>query len=108
MVDLIAASWKIRSASRNVPVDYHLGGGVWDWAPIICTRIAAMVSSTDDDAPAFDYELLRRHGLTNQQEGIQLRTFGVGEDLVTYAFEDPPTIEGADMLRLPRSVGVCE
>ena len=48
--------------------------------------------------PAFDYELLRRHGLTNEQEGTQLRTFGAGRYLVTYAFEEPPTIEGADVV----------
>jgi len=34
-------------------------------------------------------------GLTNQQEGIQLRMFDNGRYLITYAFEDPPQIEKA-------------
>jgi hypothetical protein len=46
---------------------------------------------------ALDYELLRRHGLTNQQEGIQIREFGNSRYLVTYAFEDPPQTEGGRM-----------
>ena len=41
----------------------------------------------------FDYELLRRYGLKNEQEGVQLRTFGNGRYLVTYAFEDPPQVK---------------
>lgn len=43
----------------------------------------------------FDYDFLRRYGLSNQQEGIQLRKFGTGRYLVTYSFEDPPGIPGA-------------
>jgi len=98
VVDLIAASWKIRSASRNVPVDYHLGGGVWDWVPEFGRGLQRWYRAPMTEGRAFDYELLRRHGLTNQQEGIQLRTFGAGRYLVTYAFEEPPTIEGANVV----------
>jgi hypothetical protein len=38
--------------------------------------------------------LLREHGLINSQEGVQLRSFGTGRYLVTYAFEPRPVVEG--------------
>lgn len=45
----------------------------------------------------FDYEMLRRYGLKNEQEGIQLRTFGNGRYLVTYAFEELHQIIAANI-----------
>jgi len=45
------------------------------------------------DGRSFDYELLRRYNLTNQQEEVQIRSFGTGRYLVTYAFEEPPQVE---------------
>jgi hypothetical protein len=41
--------------------------------------------------------MLRRYGLKNEQEGVQLRTFGNGRYLVTYAFEEPPQITAANI-----------
>ena len=69
VVDLIAASWKIRSASRNVPADYHLGGSVWDWVPEFGRGLQRWYRAPMTAGRAFNYKLLRRHGLTNQQEG---------------------------------------
>lgn len=93
VVDFIAADWKKLSDSSIVPVDYELGGGVWDWVPEFGSALLQWYPAPMTEGRSFDYELLRRYGLTNQQEGTQQRDFGNGRYLVTYAFEDPPQIE---------------
>jgi hypothetical protein len=45
----------------------------------------------------FDYEMLRRYGLKNEQEGVQIRAFGNGRYLVTYAFEESPQVTAANI-----------
>lgn len=92
-IDFIADDWKGNSDSDIIPVDYHLGGGIWDWVPDFGSRFSRWYPAPMTEGRGFDYELLRRYGLKNQQEGIQLRTFGNGRYLVTYSFEDPPQIE---------------
>jgi hypothetical protein len=92
MVDFIANDWKNHSTSKVIPVDYALGGGKWDWVPEFGEKLTKWYPAVMTQGRSFDYELLRRYGLTNQQEGTQLRTFGNGRYLVTYAFEDPPIV----------------
>ena len=89
-VNFIAKDWKEHSESNIVPVDYRLGGGVWDWVPSFGEKLLPWYPAPMTEGRAFDYELLRRYSLTNQQEGRQLRDFGDGRYLVTYAFEEPP------------------
>lgn len=93
-VDFIAMDWRRRSESNVIPVDYELGGGVWNWVPAFGSGLARWYPAPMTTGRSYDYDLLRRYGLKNQQEGIQLRTFGAGRYLVTYAFEEPPKIEG--------------
>ncbi|MBK9925955.1 MAG: hypothetical protein IPP66_11780 [Anaerolineales bacterium] len=92
-VDFIAKDWKEHSDSNFIPVDYDLGGGKWDWIPTFGDKLSPWYPAPMTIGRSFDYELLRRYGLTNQQEGIQFRTFGGGKYLVTYVFEDPPTVK---------------
>jgi hypothetical protein len=92
-VDFIAKDWEKYSSSNIIPVDYDLGGNKWDWVPKFGRKLTDWYPAPMTQGRSFDYELLRSYGLTNQQEGIQLRTFGNGRYLVTYAFEDPPQIE---------------
>jgi len=89
-IDFIAGDWKQYSDSDIIPVDYDLGGGKWDWVPQFGTALTPWYPAPMTMGRGFDYELLRRYGLTNTQEGTQLRTFGTGRYLITYAFEDPP------------------
>jgi hypothetical protein len=91
-VDFIASDWKNYSGSKIIPVDYDLGGGKWDWIPKFGKKLTKWYSAPMTIGRSFDYELLRRFGLTNEQEGIQLRTFGNGRYLVTYAFENLPQV----------------
>lgn len=93
VVDFIAVDWKKHSNSNIIPVDYDLGGGVWDWVPEFGNALLQWYPAPMTEGRGFDYELLRRYGLTNQQEGTQIRAFGNGRYLVTYAFEDSPQIE---------------
>lgn len=95
--DFIASDWNKSSNSNIIPVDYDLGGGVWDWVPEFGVSLTQWYPAPMTEGRSFDYELRRRHGLTNYQEGVQLRTFGTGRYLVTYAFEDPPQVAGAHM-----------
>jgi hypothetical protein len=92
VVDFIASDWKNHSSSNVIPVDYDLEGR-WGWIPKFGLKLEKWYPAPMTQGRSFDYELLRRYGLTNQQEGIQLRTFGNGRYLVTYAFEAPPQIE---------------
>ena len=93
-VEFIAKDWKNHSDSKIIPVDYDLGGGKWDWVPEFGKKLAKWYPAPMTQGRSFDYELLRRYGLTNQQERTLLRTFGDGRYLVTYAFQDPPLREG--------------
>jgi hypothetical protein len=96
VVDFIASDWKNHSSSNIIPVDYDLGGK-WDWVPKFGLKLEKWYPAPMTQGRSFDYELLRRYSLTNQQEGIQLRTFGNGRYLVTYAFEAPPQIESGEI-----------
>jgi len=97
-IDFIAGDWKQLSNSDIIPVDYDLGGGRWDWVPQFGVALTPWYPAPMTDGRGLDYELLRRYGLTNRQEGIQLRTFGEGRYLVTYAFEDPPQIKDGQII----------
>jgi len=97
VVDFIARDWRRVSNSTIVPVDYKLGGGRWDAIPEVGLVLTQWYSAPMTDGRSFDYDLKRRYGLTNRQEGIQLRTFGTGRYLVTYAFEDKPNIPNANI-----------
>jgi len=92
-IDFIANDWKSHSGSNIIPVDYDLGGGKWDWVPQFGLKLTKWYPAPLTIGRSFDYELLRHYDLTNEQEGIQRRTFGSGRYLVTYAFEAPPQIE---------------
>jgi uncharacterized membrane protein len=94
-VDFIASDWKKHSTAKIIPVDYALGGGVWDWVPEFGISLTQWYSAPMTMGRSFDYEFRREYGLTNYQEGVQLRTFGSGRYLITYAFEKPPQIDGA-------------
>ena len=74
----IAADWKTVSSSPVIPVDYALGGGRWDWVPRFGKRLTRWYSAPMTEGRALDYELLRQYGLSNRQEGIQIRDFGKG------------------------------
>jgi hypothetical protein len=95
-IDFIARDWKEHSDSSIIPVDYDLGGGKWDWVPAFGKALTKWYAAPMTEGRGFDYELLRRYGLKNEQEGVQRRTFGNGRYLVTYAFEEPPQVNAAN------------
>ena len=90
----IAQDWSRSFTSHTIPIDYDIDRGIWDG--ISSTEPAVLLNrwypASLTEGRGFDYEMLRRYGLRNEQEGIQLRTFGNGRYLVTYAFEDPPQV----------------
>jgi len=95
--EFIADDWSKHSESNVVPVDYDLGGGLWDWVSDFGSRFKRWYSAPMTEGRGFDYELLRRYGLVNYQEGIQSRNFGAARYLITYAFEDPPQVADGRM-----------
>jgi len=90
--DFIASDWKKHSNSNIISVDYNLDGEIWYWVPEFGKQLLHWYPAPMTGGRSFDYELLREYGLTNYQEGIQLRTFGNGRYLVTYAFEKKPQV----------------
>ena len=92
VVNFIASDWGEYSGSEIIPVDYNLGGGKWDWVPGFGDKLNHWYTAPMTQGRSFDYELLRGYGLKNRKEGIQLRNFGDGRYLVTYAFENPPQV----------------
>ena len=97
VVKLIAEDWRKHSDSKFIPVDYDLAGGRWGWVPRGGMALAKWYPAPFTEGRAFDYSLKRQYGLTNQQEGTQLRTFGTGRYLVTYAFEDAPEVRNGQI-----------
>jgi hypothetical protein len=91
----IASDWGRFSTSHTIPVDYDIDRGVWQ--DISSTEPALILNrwypASLTEGRCFDYEMLRQYGLKNEQEGVQLRKFGNGRYLVTYAFEDPPQVK---------------
>jgi len=94
LVDYAARDWKAHSMSPEIPIDYDLGGGRWDWITGFGATYLNWYPAPYTIGRAFDYELLRSHGLRNAQEGIQQRTFGTSRYLVTYAFRLAPLLDG--------------
>ena len=97
VVEFIADDWKSRSDSKFVPVDYDLGGGKWDWVSEFGAKLNPWYVAPFTEGRAFDYLLKRQYNLSNLQEGVQIRTFGTGRYLVTYAFENEPKLSGKDI-----------
>ena len=91
-VEFIAEDWLLHSEAESISVDYDLDRGIWNEisATEPAMKLTQWYPSSMTEGRGFDYELLRRYGLKNEQEGVQLRNFGDGKYLVTYAFEDPP------------------
>jgi len=92
LIDFVASDWKKHSKSNIIPIDYDLGGTRWDWVPEFGNLLTPWYPAPMTGGRSFDYELLREYGLTNYQEGVQLRTFGNGRYLVTYVFKKPPQV----------------
>jgi len=88
-VDFIAQDWISKSDEKTIPVDYQLGGGVWNWIPEYGKSYEPWYPAPFTVARVFDYELLRKYELQNSQEGIQMRSVGEGRYLVNYSFEPP-------------------
>jgi len=93
-VDFVAQDWLSVSDDPTIPVDYQLGGQVWDWIPEFGKVLDGWYSAPYTLGRTFDYELLRRYGLKNSQEGVQIRSFGGSRYLLNYAFEPPPQVNG--------------
>jgi hypothetical protein len=93
-VDFIAHDWQSISSSKVIPVDYRLGGK-WEWVPEFGEALTVWYKAPFTTGRSFDFDLLRRYGLRNAQEGVQRRTFGTARYLVTYAFEPAPNPDGS-------------
>jgi len=101
VVDAIAADWTRMGTGSRVPVDYALGGGVWDWVPSFGMGMERWYPAPMTLGRAFDYELLRRHGLSNDQEGRARSPPGSGRYVVSYSSRPPPVVEGRHGMHLP-------
>jgi hypothetical protein len=101
VVDAIAADWTRMGTGSRIPVDYALGGGVWAWVPAYGRGMERWYPAPMTLGRAFDFELLRRHGLSNDQEGRARSPPGAGRYVVSYSSRTPPVVEGRHVLHLP-------
>jgi hypothetical protein len=85
-VDYIARDWRQVSASQSIPVYYDLEGR-WPWINDMGRRMNQWYPAPMTTGRSFDYELLRKYGLSNSQEGVQVRNEGEGGYTITYAFQ---------------------
>jgi hypothetical protein len=97
VVDFVARDWKAISSASHIPVDYQLGGGIWDWVPEFGQYLEKWYPASMTMGRGFDFDLQRKYGLTNWQEGVQLRSFGKGRYLISYAFQPAPNPEGISL-----------
>lgn len=85
-VDFIARDWLQASGSQTIPVYYDLEGK-WPWINDMGRSMNQWYPAPMTIGRSFDYEFLRKYGLTNSQEGVQMRRQNEVRYIVTYAFE---------------------
>jgi hypothetical protein len=85
-VDFIARDWLQASGSQAIPVYYDLEGR-WPWINDMGRSMNQWYPAPMTTGRSFDYELLRKYGLTNSQEGVQVREEGEAGYTITYAFQ---------------------
>ncbi|MEJ2263697.1 MAG: hypothetical protein P8X95_09645 [Anaerolineales bacterium] len=95
-VDFIAQDWLGTSGSRTIPVYYDLEGQ-WPWINDMGDSMNQWYPAPMTFGRGFDYQLLRKYGLTNSQEGVQIRSEDQAVYIVAYVFEhqsvDPPSCQ---------------
>ena len=101
VVDFLAADWRDRGGGGAIPVDYDLGGGTWDWVPEFGRKLERWYPAPMTLGRAFDHELLRRHGLSNAQEGRARAAPGGGRYVVGYLALPPTPIAGHATREIP-------
>jgi hypothetical protein len=88
---------KFHTNNNQIPVKYDVGGGHWDWLEKFGLDYPKIYPGVYSLGRVYDYLLLRRHGLHNLEEGIQLRSSNwnayFNQDifyLIEYSFQKEP------------------
>ena len=97
VVGFIAQDWESVSTSKTVAVTYDLGGNKWNYLPEFGQPLEQWYPAPMTMGRAFDYELRRVYGLSNSQEGIQLRPLFPTRYVVSYAFMPEPVQAGVTL-----------
>jgi hypothetical protein len=85
-IDFIAHDWMARTDDKRIPVSYQHGQG---WVNEFGKQLAPWYPAPMTVGRAFDFELSRVYGLTNSQEGVQVRSSAAARYIVSYAFQRP-------------------
>jgi hypothetical protein len=85
-IDFIAQDWLGASGSQTIPVYYDLEGQ-WPWINDMGDSMNQWYPAPMTIGRSFDYQFLRKYGLTNSQEGVQVRSEDQVVYTVAYAFE---------------------
>ncbi len=90
-ISFIAEDWRANAdkGADKIAVDYDLVGR-WPWVPTFGERIGRYYPAPMTVGRSFDFELERRFGLHNVQEGVQHRSVGKSRYVISYAFRSPP------------------
>jgi hypothetical protein len=91
VVEWIARDWQAQGGGRTVPVRYALASGAFAWIPEFAPRLDRWYPQAMSLGRAFDYELLRRFGMTNAFEGRRQAAAKSAHYVVAYAMDRPPS-----------------
>jgi hypothetical protein len=95
VVDYVANDWNQRNHGDNkISIEYRLEGKKWTWLEGFNKKLPVYYKYISSLGRGFDYELLRRYGLENLQEGKSTRQRGVSDYTVSYTFDKAPKRSG--------------
>ena len=94
VVDFIARDWMSLTDNKKIPVAYNLGVGKWRQVTQGGYTLVGFYPAPYTMGRGFDFELLRRYGLHNSQEGIQDRPLFPNRYIVSYTSKPAPSQAG--------------
>ena len=82
----IVEQWHQHHGGSTIPIDYTVFG-LWPSVPASGAQLNPYYPSVYTTGRSFDYELERLYGVRNTQEGVQDRTIGSGQYVISYAHD---------------------
>ena len=90
-IEFIVQDWSKYSDSNEIPVFYDFDKVVfYSWITEFGFYLTEWYEAPFTLGREYDYELLKRYGLQNSQEGIQRRTIEDNRYIISYFYLEPP------------------
>ncbi len=93
-IEFIVQDWSKYSDSNEIPVFYDFDKvSFYSWITEFGFYINEWYEAPFTLGREYDYELLKRYGLQNSQEGIQIRTIENNRYIISYYYLEPPEFD---------------